>query len=65
MARHNPLAAGRAGLTWTAETLVPSLENPTGFPRAHLSDPRVRSPTNFQLRAGAADLVADLASLGG
>lgn len=65
--RYSPalVAAGQAGLVWTEETLVPYLENPTGFLRSHTGDGSVRSPMNFQMRSGAADMVAYLGSIGG
>lgn len=59
------VAAGQAGLVWTEETLAAYLENPTGFLRDRSGDGSVRSPMNYQMRAGAADMAAYLTSLGG
>lgn len=57
--------AGAAGLVWDEASLAEYLENPTGFLRSHTGDNSVRSPMNYQMRSGAADMVAYLASLGG
>lgn len=59
------VAAGDAGLVWDEETLTAYLENPTGFLRSHTGDSSVRSPMNYQMRSGAADMFAYLESLGG
>ena len=58
-------AAGAAGLVWTAETLVPWLQNPDRFLRDRTGNPAARSAMNARLPTGAADIVAYLASLGG
>lgn len=59
------VAAGRAGLVWTEDTLAAYITDPTGFLRAQTGDATVRSPMNFRMTEGAADMAAYLASLGG
>lgn len=56
-------AAGQAGLTWTEANFIGYVEDPTGFLRSHTGNASARSPMNFQLRGGAADLFAYLDSL--
>lgn len=60
-------AAGEAGLVWTAETVVPYLQDPTAFLRQHLNDEGARSNMAFKLRdeKDAADVAAYLAQFGG
>lgn len=57
------VAAGNAGLTWTRENFVGYVEDPTGFLRRFTGDSSIRSPMNFQMRDGAADMFAYLESL--
>ena len=56
------VAAGNAGLVWTRDTFVAYVEDPTGFIRDHTGDSRARSPMNFQMRSGADDMYAYLAT---
>jgi len=57
------VAAGAAGLTWTEANFIAYVEDPTGFLRSHTGDASIRSPMNYQMRSGAADMFAYLASL--
>lgn len=57
------VAAGQAGLTWTEANFVAYVADPTGFIRQTTGDTSARSPMNFQLANGAADLFAYLQSL--
>jgi cytochrome c len=57
------VAAGQAGLVWTAETFAAYVADPTGFIRQTTGDNSARSPMNFQLANGGADLFAYLQSL--
>jgi cytochrome c len=57
------VAAGQAGLVWTEENFVGYIENPSGFLTTYLGR-NVRSPMNYQMRNGAADMFAYLESLG-
>jgi cytochrome c len=57
------VAAGEAGLTWTEENFIGYVEDPTGFLRSHTGDGSIRSPMNFQMRSGAADMFAYRESL--
>jgi cytochrome c len=57
------VAAGQAGLVWTEATFVAYVADPTGFIRQTTGDSSARSPMNFQLTSGAADLFAYLQSL--
>jgi len=57
------VAAGAGGLTWTVENFIAYVEDPTGFLRSHTGNASVRSPMNFQMRSGAADMAAYLESL--
>lgn len=41
--------AGQEGLVWDTETLVAYLQDPTGFLRARLGDPQVRSAMVFRV----------------
>jgi len=54
--------AGRQGVTWTRENFIAYVEDPTGFVRQVTGNPRARSPMNFQMRAGADDMYAYLAT---
>lgn len=62
--RYSPalVAAGEQGLIWDEETFVAYVQNPTGFLREFTGDPRARSAMNFQMRAGAEDMFAYLAT---
>lgn len=64
--RYSPalVAAGQNGLVWTEETFVAYVTDPTGFIRSFTGDASARSPMNYQMRSGAADMFAYLASLG-
>jgi cytochrome c len=55
--------AGQAGLVWTRENFVAYIQDPSGFMSAYLGR-NVRSPMNYQMREGAADMFAYLESLG-
>jgi cytochrome c len=57
------VAAGQAGLTWTEGNFVAYVEDPSGFLRSHTGNSSIRSPMNFQLRSGAADLFAYIESV--
>jgi len=57
------VAAGEAGLVWDEENFVAYVEDPTGFIRSHSGNASARSPMNFQMRSGAADMYAYLDSL--
>jgi cytochrome c len=57
------MAAGQAGLVWTEANFVAYVADPTGFIRQATGDNSARSPMNFQLTSGAADLFAYLQSL--
>jgi cytochrome c len=50
------------GLVWDEEHFIAYVEDPTGFIREFLDDPRARSPMNFQMRSGADDMFAYLAT---
>ena len=54
--------AGQAGLVWTEANFVAYVEDPSGFLSTFLGR-NVRSPMNYQMRAGAADMFAYLQSL--
>ncbi|SFO94831.1 c-type cytochrome [Tranquillimonas alkanivorans] len=58
--------AGEEGLVWTAETFVPYVQDPTGFLREYLDDPRARGKMSYRVRSeeDAQNLFAYLASLG-
>lgn len=53
--------AGASGLTWTEANFIAYVEDPTGFIRSHTGNASARSPMNFQMRSGAADMYAYLA----
>jgi cytochrome c len=57
------VAAGQAGLVWTAETFAAYVADPTGYIRQVTGDPSARSPMNFQMSSGAENLFAYLQSL--
>lgn len=63
--RYSPsmTAAGEAGLVWDEETMTAYLADPTGFLREYLGDSSARGSMAFQLRSGAEDMVAYLASV--
>lgn len=54
--------AGEEGLIWDEENFVAYVQDPTAFIRAHSDNPRARSPMNFQMRSGAEDMYAYLAT---
>jgi cytochrome c len=54
--------AGEDGLIWDEASFVAYVEDPTGFIREFTGDPRARSPMNFQMRSGAEDMYAYLAT---
>jgi cytochrome c len=56
-------AAGEAGLVWDLETFTAYTTNPTAFLRDYLDKPSARGAMAFQLRSGAEDLYAYLASV--
>ena len=56
--------AGQAGLVWTEENFTAYIQDPSGFISEFLGR-NVRSPMNYQMRSGAADMFAYLQSLGG
>jgi cytochrome c len=56
------VAAGNDGLVWDRESFTAYVEDPTGFIREHTGDSRARSPMNFQMRSGAEDMYAYLAT---
>ena len=60
------VAAGNAGLVWSAEDMVPYLINPNVFLRETLDDRRARSQMSFQVRdeATARNIIAFLAQFG-
>jgi len=51
------------GATWTEETFVEYVQDPTTFLRTHLDDATVRSAMNFRLLTGAEDMYAYLQSV--
>ncbi|RVV98226.1 cytochrome C [Mesobaculum littorinae] len=57
-------AAGEAGLVWSADTLVPYLQDPTAFLREYLDDSGARGKMSFRVRSeeDAQDLAAFLAT---
>jgi cytochrome c len=57
------VAAGQNGLVWTQENFVGYIEDPSGFLSSYLGR-NVRSPMNYQMRSGAADMFAYLESIG-
>jgi len=57
------VALGEGGLVWDEESFIAYVEDPTGFIREQSGNASVRSPMNFQMRSGAADLFAYLDSL--
>lgn len=57
------VAAGQAGLVWDEASFVAYVEDPTGFIRSQSGNASARSPMNFQMRSGAADMFAYLDSL--
>lgn len=63
--RYSPdlIAAGEAGLVWDEANFIAYVQDPTGFIRSHSGNNAARSPMNFQMRSGAADMYAYLASL--
>jgi cytochrome c len=65
--RYSPalVAAGEAGLVWSADTLVSYLEDPTAHLRDYLDDGSVRSRMVFKLRDAdeRADVAAYLATM--
>ncbi len=56
------VAAGNDGLVWDRENFIAYVEDPTGFMREFTGDARARSPMNFQMRSGADDMYAYLAT---
>ncbi|MEM9754904.1 MAG: c-type cytochrome [Pseudomonadota bacterium] len=60
------IEAGRSGLTWTEAQFVGYMQNPTGYIRDFLGDPRAQQQMAFRVRsdADARDLYAFLVSLG-
>ena len=54
--------AGNDGLVWNRANFIAYVEDPTGFIRDVTGDPRARSPMNFQMRTGADDMYAYLAT---
>lgn len=56
-------AAGQAGLVWDEASFVGYVTDPTGFLRSHTGNASIRSPMNYQMRSGAADMFAYLESL--
>ncbi len=54
--------AGNDGLVWDEESFVAYVEDPTGFIREFTGDSSARSPMNFQMRSGAEDMYAYLAT---
>jgi cytochrome c len=57
------LVAGRKRrFVWDRESFMAYVEDPTGFIREHSGDSRARSPMNFQMRSGAEDMYAYLAT---
>jgi cytochrome c len=57
-------AVGAAGVVWDEENLVAYLANPTDYIRSVTGDRSHRGSMAFQMRSGAADMVAYLASVG-
>ncbi|EKE43756.1 Cytochrome c2 [Oceaniovalibus guishaninsula JLT2003] len=59
------IAAGEKGLVWDVEHFVPYVEDPTGFLREYLDDPKARGKMAFKVRGDetARDLAAYLHSL--
>ena len=57
------VAAGQAGLVWDEASFLGYVPDPTGFLRSHTGNASVRSPMNYQMRSGAADMFAYLESL--
>lgn len=59
------LAAGEQGLVWDEESFVNYVQDPTGWIRDHLGDPRARGKMTFRLRdvEDARNVYAYLASL--
>ncbi|WP_209425646.1 cytochrome C [Pararhodobacter sp. SW119] len=55
-------AAGNSGLVWDEASFVAYVEDPTGFIRQQSGNDRARSPMNFQMRSGAEDMYAYLAT---
>lgn len=63
--RDSIVAAGEAGLVWTEETFVAYVQDPQGFLREYLDDPRARSGMAYRVRSAddALNLYAYIASL--
>jgi cytochrome c len=56
-------ALGASGMVWTAELFAAYVADATAFVREHSGNSGARSPMNYQMRAGAADMYAYLESL--
>ena len=58
--------AGEAGLTWDEESFVAYVQDPTGYLREYLDDPRARGKMTYRVRSeeDAHDLYAYLSQFG-
>lgn len=61
------VALGEEGMTWTEETFVAYVQDPTAYLREATGDSRARSKMSFRVRSpeDAADIYAFLATFGG
>ena len=58
-------AAGAAGLVWDEETFVAYVQDPAGFLKTRLNDPKAKAKMSFKLKKAedAANIYAFLVSL--
>ncbi|SMR82336.1 cytochrome c [Aliiroseovarius halocynthiae] len=56
------IRAGEEGLVWTTENISAYSQDPIGFIREYLGDPKARPNMSVKLRKGADDIVAYIAT---